>query len=335
MERYIATYACQIGKSPIPKPKAGFTLVELLVVITIIGILIALLLPAVQAAREAARCLQCKNNIKQIALALHNHHVAMGALPPGCYWVEGQGGYSMGVTWIGSILPYIEQGNVQVLDGVSTGGGDRNMNLITTKLGVMHCPTDEPQCGVAWVNWNPSNPEVYIKGNYGGNNGGGPMQWTADPFCKDCAIPRTRGIFMNNSQTNWSSIFDGLGSTVMIAELIQGGKSPGPYTSGGWQGVMSYWEGCLYQHERTPNSSSADWLRIGWCGTPIPDLPCIEMYDPYNTKLILTARSRHPGGVNVGMCDGSVQFISNSIDLLTWQNLGNPRDGNVIDATKF
>ena len=320
-------------KSTNPKWLRGFTLIELLVVITIIGILIALLLPAVQAAREAARCLQCKNNIKQISLALHNHHDAMDALPPGCYWVDlpGDPGHSMGVTWIGSILPYIEQGNVKVLDGVSTGGSDTNVALITKKFNFMQCPSDESRGGTYM--WG--GQQHYIKGNYGGNNGGGPMQWTADPFCKDCAIPRTRGIFMNNSQTNWSSIFDGLGSTVMIAELIQGGKSPGPYTSGGWQGVMSYWEGCLYQHERTPNSSSADWLRIGWCGAPIADLPCIEMYNPYDTKLILTARSRHRGGVNVGMCDGSVQFISNSIDLLTWQNLGNPRDGNVIDATKF
>jgi prepilin-type processing-associated H-X9-DG protein len=118
--------------------------------------------------------------------------------------------------------------------------------------------------------------------------------------------------------------------------LIQGSRFASANAQGGWQGVMSYWEGCLYQHEYTPNSSSADWLRTGWCGIPTPETPCIETYSGGgDTKLILTARSRHPGGVNVGMCDGSVQFISNSITLAVWQALGNPNDGVIISANSY
>jgi prepilin-type N-terminal cleavage/methylation domain-containing protein/prepilin-type processing-associated H-X9-DG protein len=314
--------------------KSAFTLVELLVVITIIGILVSLLLPAVQAAREAARRLQCQNNVKQIGLALHAHHSARGALPPGAIFDLSLSSGPLGVTWVGAMLPYIEQVNVKVDYTVGTGGGLANSDFIGQTFSFMQCPSDEAQGGFRDPSWPPSKPAVYFKGNYAGNNGGGPMQWTADPFCSDCKTPRTPGIFMNNSHTNWAAVKDGLSNTVLTAELIQGSKQVSGY--GGFRGVMSYWEGCLYQHEHTPNSSSPDWMRATYCGVVTPETPCIETFGGgTDTKEILTARSRHSGGVNVGLCDGAVVFISNNIDLATWQALGNPSDRLVIDVTKF
>jgi prepilin-type N-terminal cleavage/methylation domain-containing protein len=314
---------------------AGFTLVELLVVIAIIGVLVALLLPAVQAAREAARRMQCGTNLKQLGLAMHNYHDAHRSLPSGVIWEPSWPLGPMGSTWITLILPYIEQGTLA--DGVvknqgfggATGG---NVPIVREKLPFMLCSTDVESKN---VNPMPAYPDgVYAKGNYGANNGVGPMQPGGDPLCRACPIPRLPGLFMNNSKTRLAKIPDGTSHTVAVAELLKGPDTGGS-VGGGWQGVMHYWEGPLYQHDRTPNTSVADELRTGWCGTDRPFAPCIETYNPYDEKLILSSRSAHAGGVHVGFADGSVHWIADEIPLTVWQNLGRPDDGNVIAASDF
>jgi prepilin-type N-terminal cleavage/methylation domain-containing protein len=309
--------------------RAGFTLVELLVVIAIIGILVAMLLPAVQSAREAARRMQCSNNLKQVGLALHNYHTAHNQFPPGVVWdpAWASGGGPMMATWVGQILPQIEQTAVFELaqfDKPNGGGMTNAWNppYMGVSLPVMICPSDTKQ--------PDTNSGAYAKGNYAGNNGTGPMQPTADPNCTGCAVARKPGVFMNNSTTSVDTIRDGSTNTILVSEVLQG---PG---DNGWQGVMHYWEGPMYQHERTPNTSTPDELRNNWCGPPRDFAPCTGTYNNHtDTRLILSARSMHPGGILSLFGDGSVHFISESIALDIWRNLGIPNDGNVIDASAF
>ena len=313
------------------RKSAAFTLVELLVVITIIGILIALLLPAVQAAREAARCTQCANNLKQLGLAMHNYHTALGSFPSGAIWdastwgADGERRGPMGPTWVTMLLPFMEQ--APLADRIDRsygfgGGGGPNVPVMKVWLPMMICPSDQRQ--------PRTHADTYAKGNYAGNNGLGPMQPGPDPYCTSCSKPRQPGVLMSNSQTRIAHIRDGTSNTTMICELLQGN---GP---NGWHGVLHYWEGPMVQHDRTPNTSIPDEYRNGWCGEPRAEAPCSEVYNTHaDAKTILSARSAHPGGVQTAFADGSVHFLTDSIDLATWQNLGVINDGRVIDSSKF
>jgi prepilin-type N-terminal cleavage/methylation domain-containing protein/prepilin-type processing-associated H-X9-DG protein len=317
------------------RPKAaGFTLVELLVVIAIIAVLIGLLLPAVQSAREAARRSACSNNLKQIGLALHNYHSSFNVFPPGVEWSEiwppAVGGYN-GPTWIAKILPYLDEKSLADRYNKNFGfgsGSGPNMVIASQQLPAFLCPSDEQQPN---TNVNGPYPNgAYAKGNYAGNNGVGPMQdANNDPMCSGCPVPRRPGIFMHDSRTSIAKITDGTSKTAMVGELLKGpGRNGGQE---GWQGVMHYPEGCMYQHDRAPNTSVPDDLRTGWCGTPRPFAPCTEAYSPGATRLILSARSRHPGGAHVGMADGAVRFADDSISLSTWRNLGIINDGQALE----
>ncbi len=312
--------------------RRGFTLVELLVVIAIIGILIALLLPAVQAAREAGRRSQCYNNLKQIGFGVQLYHDTSRCFPSGVIWGFGPYG-PMGSTWVALTLPFIEEKNVAAQIDKSEGFGGaagNNVPVMHQRLSYMQCPSDETQTN---TNPMPGTPDgVYAKGNYGANNGVGPMQPGPDPTCSACAIPRKLGIFMTNSHTRISQIQDGTTYTIAVSELLQG-PSTGGGSGGGWQGVMQYWEGPLYQHDRTPNTSTADEFRFGWCGTPRPFAPCTEVYNDHtDTRLILSARSRHAGGVQAVFADGSVSFVRDEVDLTIWQLLAQPNDGQKIES---
>lgn len=230
-------------------------------------------------------------------------------------------------TWIGLMLPHIEQQSLHDLakfDKPNGGGPTNPWNppYMGVSINIMLCPSDVPQ--------PDTDLGTYAKGNYAGNNGVGPMQPSSDPACTGCPVTRKPGIFMNNSTTRIDDIRDGASSTVIVGELLKGP------TDRGWQGVMHYWEGPMYQHDRTPNTSTPDELRHNWCGPPREFAPCTGAYNHHgDTKLILSARSMHQGGVFVVYGDNSVHFISDTIDLTTWQNLAIPNDGQVIDAAKL
>ena len=313
--------------------RSGFTLVELLVVITIIGILISLLLPAVQAAREAARRLQCSNNLKQIGLALLNHESQMGELPPGLI-----GFHQDGVTWLDQcvffrILPFIEQsGLFSQLDLDINHGLPPNNILVGTQIPTYQCPSDNargrdveytisgwPTCyfsrsnyAVSWgklYNWPPGATEP----------------WYAGP---DQPVNELEngGPFRYDWGRSISEFRDGTSQTVVASELRAGqddlltGHTPdlGCDYRGMWSAGPG---GAAYLHLDTPNSSNPDCLGVYMCGEPATQpAPCVGACGYQDSHV--TARSYHPGGVNVVFCDGHVSFYNDTVDLDVWHALG-------------
>jgi prepilin-type N-terminal cleavage/methylation domain-containing protein len=303
--------------------RRAFTLVELLVVIAIIGVLVALLLPAVQAARESARRSSCTNNLRQLGVGLHLFHDTYNRLPAGTVWEPGAGGNQKGseATWVTQLLPYIEQVNVYQAGDLNLGFGQGTANhpnnkITTAFLNVMRCPADVHP--VIICSWGAS--VAWARGNYGANNGIGPMTETTTIDTNS----RPQGVFMLQSKYRLGDITDGTGNTVLLSELL---KSPG----NDWRGVMHYPEGSLYHHNQTPNSPVPDEFRQGMC-LSIQRAPCVPTSTSWNPKRItLTARSSHPGGVMILLGDSAVRSVSNNIKLATWRALSSPQGGELLD----
>ena len=307
--------------------RTAFTpLIELLVVIAIIAILIALLVPAVQKVREAASRGQCQNNLKQILLALHSYHGANKQLPSG-YCYNGATDDSE-ATWVYFILPYIDQDALQgqvsyaVLEQAGPGFGQSTTTsdaIRSVSLAVFTCPSSPAPTNVG-LTYDPSG-KGWARGNYVANGGIGPMIWPASAMPPDHAV---QGVFYLWSTMRLANITDGTSNTAFVSEVI---SVPSANGNDDWRGVMHYPEGPIYQHNFTPNSSSADQFRTTMC-VSIPHAPCVGTYTAWNTRdVILTARSQHPGGVNVGMGDGSVRFAANTVSLQVWQAASTPQGG--------
>ena len=318
---------CSETRKPrITNPKStGFTLVELLVVITIIGILIALLLPAVQAAREAARKMQCSNNLKQVGLGIATYESAANAYPMGVCWssVYGSSGGRNG--WVVAILPYIELENLyNSLNLFPTTGwsADNGVNdkIYTTVIPTYRCPSDTQEpfaCNgyqlsrTNYVGCFSPNGTLVEKSAY-------PLRYASDSGpLSNPATPRA--IFNWNISRIVADVKDGTSNTVAVSETIAG-------TSIDLRGA--WWEewGYSYSHARTPNSAIPDamWLPSYTC-VSTQEAPCTDAANWSDENY--AARSRHAGGVNACLLDGSVHFVSDQINSTTWQALGSI-DGN-------
>jgi prepilin-type N-terminal cleavage/methylation domain-containing protein/prepilin-type processing-associated H-X9-DG protein len=334
--------------------RRGFTLIELLVVIAIIAVLIALLLPAVQSAREAARRAQCVNNLKQIGLACLNYESGLGTLPPG---TKG----SLWGTWMLFVLPYCEQpalynawnfmgdnsGTTATGTALITYNSVWNITVTSTRLNSFTCPSDTPNAPL-YTSLNGVN--VYMTShNYVANFGN--MFYYQDlasylgipfrgaPF-SDIGSPYVSYQYLNRAApvtgylcVKLSGITDGLSNTMMISEAVQGqGAAPGPYDL---RGFAWWYEGATYEAWLTPNSALPDWMESSsYCNYPSQNNPpCAQA--PTNDLRNTAARSRHPGGVNVASCDGSVRFIKNSISFYTWQALSTTQGSEVISSDSY
>jgi prepilin-type N-terminal cleavage/methylation domain-containing protein/prepilin-type processing-associated H-X9-DG protein len=307
--------------------RRGFTLIELLVVIAVVAILVGLLLPAVQKVREAASRVKCQNNLKQLALALHSRHDAYGSFPKGAVW--NNGGYydAPRSGWNYALFPYLEQDNVyrrlppeaarqQWYPWWSAEATDPNgptRVLIPTWL----CPSDDG------ARFNSQPWGVFSLGNYhaffGGLTLGGAL----------AATPGQRAALGVNFGARLSDFADGTSNTMVLGEYLRSRGAGNDQRGMPWGDQPGY--GQVYT-QLSPNSGSPDLLYVGWCDSqPAANLPCVNGDGgPNNT---VAARSRHRGGVNVALGDGSVRFVRDEVDLLTvWRPLATIAGGEVVPA---
>lgn len=345
--------------------RRGFTLVELLVVIAIIGILIALLLPAVQAAREAARRSQCTNNLKQFALAAHNYHDVHKALPAYGYisYIQGAGwSASAGNLWQGMsahtmMLPYMEQ--TAIYDSIDWNKTwyDNPTAVRNITIETFLCPSDvRPlrNSGDIWSGGPGCNYAV---------SAGPTLCWVrnGDGNCDQYAA--WPGAFQAYRVTTFADFLDGTSNTVLMSEVLRGDGSGSVYSPGEpvrnatysgptpWyapnglkQADLATW-GAECEANKSDHLSSNGW---GWMGanytqtvfntavTPNYRYPtCIAVGPPgyaSDRHGLYPARSHHPGGVNTAMGDASVRFTAETIDFETYQAMGTRGGGEALQA---
>lgn len=315
--------------------RGGFTLVELLVVIAIIGVMVGLLLPAVQAAREAARRMQCSNNNKQLALAMHNYHDTFKTFPYG-HKQEVAGQTKRRDCWFQRVLPFIEQQNYyDAYDQVEVTYGQFPAEYIHrlpaeiagVPIDAFMCPSD-PSGPARGGNGSTSG----FKGNYavcaGGGNPTNPILATITvPINYDMTVD-AGGMFGRQLARRFRDCVDGTSNTLMLSEGMLRG------TAAAWGELGGYWGGAPhgsfgFSTGETPNTTVPD--RVYSCGsTTWRKAPCENGFAGGLPGRYNFARSYHAGGVNAALCDGSVRFVTESIERQLWRNLGNRDDGGII-----
>ena len=319
--------------------RSAFTLIELLVVIAIIAVLIALLLPGVQAAREAARRMQCVNNLKQVGLALHNYHDVVGCLPLGRTVP-----YNFSFSPLARFLPFIEQANLGNALNYNLAYNDpTNSTVMNTSLNMFLCPSDA----------SPAIPAGTGGGtNYRNNEGTSVVMWygASDATNVNGGMPAPNGLFFANLQCRIADVTDGLSNTAAYSEHVIGDFNQSTSTdksdtyAPGTHPTTSdeAWAQC--KATDTTNLSLQGYSNVGapwvygyhstssyWHSAPPNARSC--MFPP--SRISTTANSRHPGGVNVLMADGSARFIKDTVNISAWRAVGTRNGGEVIGADSF
>ena len=309
----------------------GFTLIELLVVIAIIAILISLLLPAVQQAREAARRTQCKNSLKQIGLAMHNYHEVHLTFPPG--WIDQNNSSRANWGWAVYILPMVEQDNLYrslAVGNESLGATLDNVTrfrFLTTPMPMFRCPSDTaPDMNTEHLllSDNLAN-QVTTTSNFVAANGGG--DWTYD------GTPGgMKGVFGRNSRCRIRDFTDGTSNTIMVGErawvLPNGNNGIDTCRAATVFGITANVTNGTHVQR---NVMAKGLFGINQTGLDLTQTPNIELCSR-------SFSSRHTGGAQFLLGDGSVRFISENIQRdqqltngdFVWQNLLNKADGHVI-----
>ena len=322
----------------------AFTLVELLVVIAIIGILVSLMMPAIQKARGAARRTSCVNNMRQCGIALHNYHDTHRVFP-------GIGkSSSRAFSVLAQILPYAEQENLEELIDYTQPiyfgghGGPKNIHpanevAARTLVPMFRCPSDGEGDLFTRFDCNEAEGQAYRGTNVVVSTGSGrDNYWDLRK--------KTDGLFFYESKTGFWDMHDGSSNTVVFSETLMGNNLSGsgrdrpvrPQDQVAWVGHGGHENPDLMKISSGPVWAWQGYRGYAWISgksysttfntyaTPNPAHPdvCQLAYGWFS------ARSNHPGGVNVVLGDGSVRFVTDSIDRTTWQNLGSVNDGQVL-----
>ena len=331
--------------------RRGFTLVELLVVIGIIGILLALLLPAVQAAREAARQLTCRNNLKQLGLALHGFHDGQGKFPPSAI---DKGDGKLHANWVIRILPFLEQKPLfEQFDLDLEISHPVNEPARSTHLSVMMCPTDsynrQPFSGSGHAPTASLN-DNWARGNYGANGALGHRGPANSPGWRS----RTRrGVMGVNCSLAIKGIRDGTSHTILLGEIRAGvcaqdergtwamaNAASALWAHGGVEGD-AYGPNCKLEHGDDSLGCSRAHAAAG-SGAALAQMG-MGCFPKDLASSQQGARSLHAGGVNTCFADGSVHFIGDDIqskpssdkNLSVWDRLNASSDGQPFSADSF
>jgi prepilin-type N-terminal cleavage/methylation domain-containing protein/prepilin-type processing-associated H-X9-DG protein len=335
--------------------RRAFTLLELLVVIAIIGVLIALLLPAVQAAREAARRVQCSNNLKQLGLAIHNYEGIWGGMPPSALVVPAAAGtiWTSDFGVFARVLPQIEQGGIfNALNLNSSYGDPGNMTATSQAIDTFICPSEvRRDC--------ENNATFGLVGptNYGFCLG----DWFV--FAGPAGGPITRSAFGPNLSRRWADFTDGASDTLLMAEvknwqvnirdcgllsrINDPANVPGPdvdpktiapeYEGNGCSLRIEghcEWPEVAVHHIGMTTAWPPNKRTPGGPGFTIPDVDLVSRRERIGgpTFAAVTSRSYHPGGVNVLLGDGGVRFVKNTIAGQSWRSLGTVAGGEIINS---
>jgi prepilin-type N-terminal cleavage/methylation domain-containing protein/prepilin-type processing-associated H-X9-DG protein len=351
-------------RAPFRRRRRAFTLIELLVVIAIIGVLIALLLPAVQAAREAARRAQCTNNLKQLGLAVHNYVNQTQALPGQMIWNVGATWGPWFTSWTTSLLPQLEQTPMYNSLNFSILMSDPvNYTVGFAQLNTLLCPSES-------IKSRPQPPwgTISYVGNYGGPS----------------SISRANGAIVPSGNPWWSNanvcgfgfeaFTDGTSNTAMFSERLIGlgdNRVVYPGTQYGKRGIFNVNMAenvdtnnavqalALYQACRNlPATTGSNYSSLAgaYWSFDMPYTTVNHSYFHFNTPngiscgfngapegdpnwagsgAAITANSNHPGGVNMSLCDGSVKFIKDSINYQTWWALGSRNGGETVSSDSY
>jgi prepilin-type N-terminal cleavage/methylation domain-containing protein/prepilin-type processing-associated H-X9-DG protein len=319
---------------------AAFTLVELLVVIAIIGVLVALLLPAVQAAREAARRTQCANNMKQIGIGLHNYHDALLSFPAAIQFAAGQDfrtSDELKPNWAVMMLPFFEQQPLyDAFDYTVNISDPKNRIQRGTRIKNLICPTDA-NTSTPFKGNSSAEGDNWARGNYAAN---GHAEFTGD---EAVGWGSRKGVMGVNQSTKMRDILDGLSSTLMVGE-IRAGLSDidrrGTWALGTAGASALFKHGCGGD-ANGPNPANGSSDDIEGCddlhttvGVQRLEAQRMSCWQPCES-MQATVRSLHPAGANVVLCDGSVHFISNTVqtsnecspNYAAWDRLITSQDG--------